>query len=72
LKYAQSVAVVVGYWRKQMEHISEHLKAHAANDSDFRALIGEPRMGKVRVGLSNLTFNHLVSTWHPLGHFILR
>jgi len=31
-----------------MEHISEHLKAHAANDSDFRSLIGEPRMGKVR------------------------
>ena len=30
-----------------MEHISEHLKAHAANDGDFRALIGEPRMGKV-------------------------
>jgi len=30
-----------------MEHITEHLKAHAANDSDFRALIGEPRMGKV-------------------------
>jgi len=32
-----------------MEHISEHLKAHAANDTDFRALIGEPRMGKVCV-----------------------
>jgi len=30
-----------------MEHISEHLKTHAANDSDFRSLIGEPRMGKV-------------------------
>jgi len=30
-----------------MEHISEHLKAHTANDSDFRALISEPRMGKV-------------------------
>ena len=38
---------VAGYWRKQMEHIGEHLKAHAANDSDFRALIAEPRMGKV-------------------------
>jgi len=40
---------MAGYWRKQMEHISEHLKAHAANDTDFRALIGEPRMGKVCV-----------------------
>jgi len=55
-----------------MEHISEHLKAHAANDSDFRALIGEPRMGKVHILLSNLTFNHLVSTWHALSHFIFR
>ena len=32
-----------------MEHIGEHLKAHAANDTDFRALISEPRMGKVCV-----------------------
>ena len=39
-----------------MEHISEHLKAHASNDSDFRALIGEPRMGKVGLLLSDLTF----------------
>jgi len=30
-----------------VEHISEHLKAHTANDSEFRSLIGEPRMGKV-------------------------
>jgi hypothetical protein len=36
-----------GYWRRQMEHITEHLKAHAANDPGFRALIGEPRMGKL-------------------------
>jgi len=43
----QNYAALTGYWRKQMEHISEHLKAHAANDGDFRALIGEPRMGKV-------------------------
>ena len=36
-----------------MEHINEHLKAHAANDGDFRALIGEPRMGKVCVSCSH-------------------
>jgi len=41
------LAGATGYWRKQVEHISEHLKAHTANDSDFRALIAEPRMGKV-------------------------
>ena len=44
--------MLAGYWRKQMEHVAEHLKAHAANDSDFRALIGEPRMGKVCVTCS--------------------
>ncbi|CAG5127368.1 unnamed protein product [Candidula unifasciata] len=36
-----------GYWRKQIEHICQHLKAHTHNDAAFRALIGEPRMGKM-------------------------
>ncbi|XP_076464677.1 double zinc ribbon and ankyrin repeat-containing protein 1-like [Babylonia areolata] len=36
-----------GYWRKQVEHIYQHLKAHAQNDAEFRALIGEPKMGKM-------------------------
>lgn len=39
---------VAGYWRKQMDHICMHLKAQAQNDAEFRALIAEPRMGKVR------------------------
>lgn len=30
-----------------MEHVVTHLKAHAQNNAEFRALIGEPRMGKV-------------------------
>jgi hypothetical protein len=30
-----------------MEHICEHLKAHAANSLDFRNLIKDPKMGKV-------------------------
>ena len=30
-----------------MEHITQHMKAHAQNDAEFRALIGEPKMGKV-------------------------
>ena len=30
-----------------MDHICAHLKAHAQNNAEFRALIGEPRMGKV-------------------------
>ncbi|XP_067682776.1 double zinc ribbon and ankyrin repeat-containing protein 1-like isoform X1 [Haliotis asinina] len=36
-----------GYWRRQIEHICMHLKAHAQNDAEFRALIGEPKMGKL-------------------------
>ncbi|CAD5118152.1 DgyrCDS6888 [Dimorphilus gyrociliatus] len=36
-----------GYWRKQMDHICGHLKAHAQNNAEFRSLIAEPRMGKI-------------------------
>ncbi|KAK3092414.1 hypothetical protein FSP39_002533 [Pinctada imbricata] len=36
-----------GYWRKQVDHICAHLKAHAQNEAEFRALIGEPKMGKL-------------------------
>ncbi|VDH96411.1 Hypothetical predicted protein [Mytilus galloprovincialis] len=39
-----------GYWRKQVDHICHHLKAHAQNDAEFRALIGEPKMGKLLSG----------------------
>jgi hypothetical protein len=37
-----------GYWRQQMDHICAHLKAFAHNDTEFRALIAEPKLGKVR------------------------
>ena len=30
-----------------MDHITQHMKAHAQNDAEFRARIGEPKMGKV-------------------------
>lgn len=36
-----------GYWRKQVEHICMHLKAEAANNPEFRSMIGEQRMGKL-------------------------
>ncbi|KAL8622872.1 hypothetical protein ACOMHN_026993 [Nucella lapillus] len=36
-----------GFWRKQLEHVYQHMKAHAQNDAEFRALIGEPKMGKM-------------------------
>lgn len=38
---------ILGYWRKQVDHMCAHLKAHAQNEAEFRALIGEPKMGKV-------------------------
>jgi len=37
-----------GYWRKQMEHICGHLKAHAGESVNFRAVVAQPRLGKVR------------------------
>ncbi|XP_002740895.1 double zinc ribbon and ankyrin repeat-containing protein 1-like [Saccoglossus kowalevskii] len=36
-----------GYWRQQMEHICSHMKAHAQNHQEFRASIGEPKIGKI-------------------------
>ncbi|XP_015138958.2 double zinc ribbon and ankyrin repeat-containing protein 1 isoform X3 [Gallus gallus] len=36
-----------GYWRKQLDHICAHLRSYAQNNLEFRALVGEPRMGKI-------------------------
>ncbi|NXW84172.1 DZAN1 protein, partial [Alopecoenas beccarii] len=36
-----------GYWRKQLDHVCSHLRSYAQNNLEFRALIGEPRMGKI-------------------------
>lgn len=47
---------ILGYWRKQVDHMCAHLKAHAQNEAEFRALIGEPKMGKVGFLLSYLFF----------------
>ncbi|XP_053376654.1 double zinc ribbon and ankyrin repeat-containing protein 1-like [Mercenaria mercenaria] len=33
--------------KKNPEHVCQHIKAHAQNDAEFRALIGEPKMGKL-------------------------
>ena len=42
-----SVSPGKGYWRKQLEHMTLHLKAEAQNNPEFRSLIGDARMGKV-------------------------
>ncbi|XP_078714735.1 double zinc ribbon and ankyrin repeat-containing protein 1 [Lampetra fluviatilis] len=36
-----------GYWRKQIDHVCAHLRSYTQNTTEFRALIGEPRMGKI-------------------------
>ncbi|KAK2819604.1 hypothetical protein Q7C36_021250 [Tachysurus vachellii] len=36
-----------GFWRKQMDHICAHLRSYTQNNSEFRALVGEPRMGRL-------------------------
>ncbi|XP_069810324.1 double zinc ribbon and ankyrin repeat-containing protein 1 isoform X3 [Dendropsophus ebraccatus] len=36
-----------GYWRQQLDHIFAHLRCYTQNDSEFKALIGKPRMGRI-------------------------
>ncbi|KAM9317195.1 double zinc ribbon and ankyrin repeat-containing protein 1 [Gastrophryne carolinensis] len=36
-----------GYWRQQLDHICAHLRCYTQNDSEFKALIGQPRMGRI-------------------------
>ncbi|KAF5406108.1 Double zinc ribbon and ankyrin repeat-containing protein 1 [Paragonimus heterotremus] len=38
-----------GFWRKQLDHIIAHLKVYTNNNPEFRAIIGEPRLGKLIV-----------------------
>ena len=59
-----------GYWRKQMEHICEHLKAHAANSPDFRNLIKDPKMGKVSDFCCSVSSISRCGSEHPLFRYI--
>ncbi|XP_063333214.1 double zinc ribbon and ankyrin repeat-containing protein 1 isoform X1 [Pelmatolapia mariae] len=36
-----------GYWRKQLDHICAHLRSYAQNNAPFRALLGEPHLGRM-------------------------
>ncbi|KAJ3614156.1 hypothetical protein NHX12_017732 [Muraenolepis orangiensis] len=36
-----------GFWRKQVDHTCAHLRSYAQNNPHFRALLGEPRMGRM-------------------------
>ncbi|XP_042372707.1 double zinc ribbon and ankyrin repeat-containing protein 1-like, partial [Plectropomus leopardus] len=36
-----------GFWRKQLDHVCAHLRSFAQNNTSFRALLGEPRLGRM-------------------------
>ncbi|KAM9857047.1 double zinc ribbon and ankyrin repeat-containing protein 1 [Aulostomus maculatus] len=36
-----------GYWRKQLDHVCAHLRSYTQNNTSFRALLGEPRLGRM-------------------------
>ncbi|KAJ8032451.1 Annexin A7 [Holothuria leucospilota] len=36
-----------GYWKRQLAHICAHLEAFTQKDSEFRAEVGAPKMGKI-------------------------
>ncbi|XP_029949253.1 double zinc ribbon and ankyrin repeat-containing protein 1 [Salarias fasciatus] len=36
-----------GFWRKQLDHVCAHLRSYAQNHASFRAVLGEPRLGRV-------------------------
>ncbi|KAM4042473.1 double zinc ribbon and ankyrin repeat-containing protein 1 isoform 1-T2 [Anomaloglossus baeobatrachus] len=36
-----------GFWRQQLDHIGAHLRCYTQSDSEFKALIGKPRMGRI-------------------------
>nr|XP_054599837.1 double zinc ribbon and ankyrin repeat-containing protein 1 isoform X1 [Nothobranchius furzeri] len=36
-----------GYWRQQLDHVCANLRSYAQNNAPFRAVLGEPRLGRV-------------------------
>ncbi|XP_030275110.1 double zinc ribbon and ankyrin repeat-containing protein 1-like isoform X1 [Sparus aurata] len=36
-----------GYWRRQLDHVCGHLRSYTQNNAPFRALLGEPRLGRM-------------------------
>ncbi|XP_072360095.1 double zinc ribbon and ankyrin repeat-containing protein 1 isoform X2 [Scyliorhinus torazame] len=59
-----------GYWRLQLDHICAHLRSYTQNNTEFRALIGEPQMGKnILTGKSTkLSENNFLSSVTEGGH----
>ncbi|RXM33652.1 Double zinc ribbon and ankyrin repeat-containing protein 1 [Acipenser ruthenus] len=66
---ATAVSPGRGYWRKQLDHICAHLRSYTQNNTEFRALIAEPRMGKPSPPVSYLTCSKCGASSHPYAHF---
>ena len=50
-----------GYWRQQIDHITQHLKVHAANSQQFKESIGFQQMGKVQhYAIGRVSFRMMV------------
>uniref|UniRef100_A0A3Q3B098 Double zinc ribbon and ankyrin repeat domains 1 n=1 Tax=Kryptolebias marmoratus TaxID=37003 RepID=A0A3Q3B098_KRYMA len=70
-----------GFWRKQLDHVCAHLRSYTQNNASFRALLGEPRLGRVHPSPVSAThyldksvsesvelyFLHLTSQTEPLS-----
>ncbi|KAG8444025.1 hypothetical protein GDO86_009279 [Hymenochirus boettgeri] len=44
---AAAISPGKGYWRQQLDHICAHLRCYTQNNSEFKSLIGNPRMGRI-------------------------
>jgi len=54
-----------------MEHICGHLKVQAADSANFRALVAEPRLGKVRHVLLSVYYLYIVALNFNQNMFLL-
>ncbi|KAF8566504.1 hypothetical protein P879_07541 [Paragonimus westermani] len=60
-----------GFWRKQLDHIIAHLKVYTNNNPEFRAIIGEPRLGKlVLADLHESCGQAIINLTYALPHTI--
>ncbi|KAL3317248.1 double zinc ribbon and ankyrin repeat domains 1 [Cichlidogyrus casuarinus] len=46
-KFLTPISPGRGFWRRQLDHVFAHTKIYTANNAEFRADVGYPRMGKL-------------------------
>uniref|UniRef100_A0A672FJV2 Double zinc ribbon and ankyrin repeat domains 1 n=1 Tax=Salarias fasciatus TaxID=181472 RepID=A0A672FJV2_SALFA len=59
-----------GFWRKQLDHVCAHLRSYAQNHASFRAVLGEPRLGRVCLAQPLLTLRRAL--WLTVSAVSLR